>query len=52
MKTPGREIGARGLRRLDAGAKNSSEVERMREEREAEIRSIGWEFVSEGRWEQ
>lgn len=45
-------MGGRGFRRFDAGAKNSLEVERMREERGAEIRSVGREFVSEGRWEE
>lgn len=40
MKTPGRWIGGVGLRRFDAGAKNSSEKERMREDRGAEMRSI------------
>lgn len=39
MYTPGRRIGACGEMRLDAGAKYSSEVERMRELREAEIKS-------------
>ena len=37
--TPGRRIGACGEIRLDAEAKYSSEVERMRESREAEIKS-------------
>ena len=39
MYTPGRWIGACGEIRLDAEAKYSSEVKRMRELREAEIKS-------------
>ena len=41
MKTPGRCIGGVGVRRLEAGAKNSSEKARMREFSGAEIRSGG-----------
>ena len=48
MKTPGRWMGGSGLSRLDAGAKNSSEKERMREERGAEIRSVGMEISQYG----
>lgn len=40
--TSGRRIGACGEIRLDAAAKYSSEVERMREWREAEIKSGFW----------
>lgn len=39
--TPGRWTGACGEMRLEAGAKYSSEVERMREWREADIKSSG-----------
>jgi len=58
-KTPGREMGGVGVRRLRAGAKNSLERERIWGERGAEMRSRGrgqWgggrgvaELVAEGR---
>lgn len=52
MYTSGRRIGACGEIRLDAGAKYSSEVERMREWREAEARSgFGGEGLECGRSE-
>ena len=41
MKTPGRCVGGVVVRRLEAGAKNSSEEARMREFSGAEIRSGG-----------
>ena len=56
MKTPGRWIGAVGVRRLEAEAKNSSEKARMREFRGAEMRSVdggvrgGWSRVERERY--